>query len=71
MRVLNTEFIADGTCELSGKSGECVKAVFDSNAPPAIVSTTHFIKLIRFHAHQEAKRAALATAKDRSAPGSP
>lgn len=58
MKVIITEFLTEGTCEFSGKSGECLKVVLDPSTPPAIVSTSHFIKLVRFHAQQEAKRAA-------------
>ncbi len=58
MKVVITEFLTEGTCEFSGKSGECLKVVLDPNTPPATVSTSHFIKLVRFHAQQEAKRAA-------------
>ena len=58
MRIVITDFLAEGTCEFSGKTSECLKIVLDANTPPAVVSTSHFIKLVRFHAQQEAKRAA-------------
>lgn len=61
MRMLITELLAEVTCEFSGKTGECLKVVFDQNAPPAIVSTKKFIELVRFQAQQQAKRAAAAS----------
>lgn len=69
MRITIIDFLTDGCCELTGRSGECVKVMLDPQTPPAIVSTTHFIKLIRFHAQQEAKRAAATAAKERTAQG--
>lgn len=60
MRMLITDLIADGTCEFSGKTGECLKVVLEPNAPPAVVSTKKFIELVRFQAQQQAKRAAAA-----------
>ncbi len=58
MRMLITDLIADGTCEFTGKTGECLKVLFEQNAPPAVVSTKKFIELVRFQAQQQAKRAA-------------
>lgn len=72
MRVLITDLVPEGLCEFSGKTGECLKVVLDANAPPALVSTTHFVKLVRFQAQQELKRAAqpvpAAAARERSTP---
>jgi len=56
MRVVITEFIANGTCEVSRKSGECVRVVLEPNTLPATVSPSEFIKLLRFKAHQELKQ---------------
>lgn len=62
MRIVITAFLADGTCELSGKNSrkptECLKVLLDTSCPPITVSTTEFIKLVRFRAQQEAKRTA-------------
>ncbi len=58
MRVVVTEFVPSATCEVSGKTGECVRAILEPNAPAATVLPSEFIKLLRFQAQQEAKRAA-------------
>jgi hypothetical protein len=55
MRIVITDFVSDGTCEYSGKKGECLRVVLDANSPPATVSTSHFINLVRFQSQQEAK----------------
>ena len=75
MRIVITNFLAEGICEFSGNTSECLKIVLDNNTPPAVVSTSHFIKLVRFHAQQEAKRAAQApqpsAPRERNAQASP
>jgi hypothetical protein len=67
MRVIVTEFVTSAACEVSGKTGECVRVVLEPNAPPATVSPAEFIKLLRFQSQQEAKRAAQSpAARERS-----
>jgi hypothetical protein len=58
MRVIVTEFVANATCDVSGKTGECVRATLEPNAPLATMLPSEFIKLLRFQSQQEAKRAA-------------
>lgn len=70
MRMLITDLIADGSCEFTGKTGECLKVVFEQNVPPAVVSTKKFIELVRFQAQQQAKRAATTTPSE-ARPASP
>ncbi|MGD9644343.1 MAG: hypothetical protein AB7U73_01440 [Pirellulales bacterium] len=65
MRIVITDFVTEGTCEYSGKKGECLRVALDANSPPATVSTTHFVNLVRFQSQQEAKRATQAAAKER------
>ena len=69
MRIVITEFVSEGTCEYSGKTGECLRVVLDANSPPAVVSTSHFINLVRFQSQQEAKRAAQVATKERGQAG--
>lgn len=71
MRMLITDLLAEGTCEFSGKTGECLKVVFEQNAPPAVVSTKKFIELVRFQAQQQAKRAAAASPASEPRPAAP
>ncbi len=71
MRIVITEFLNEATCEYSGKTGECIRVVLEANNPPAVVSTSHFINLVRFQSQQEAKRTALAAGKERTAQASP
>lgn len=58
MRVVVTEFVASATCDVSGKTGECVRATLEPNAPVATMLPGEFIKLLRFQSQQEAKRTA-------------
>ena len=75
MRVVVTEFVPSATCEVSRKTGECVRVILEPNAPVATVSPNEFIKLLRFHSHQEAKQvpqpAQPNVARDREAPAKP
>lgn len=65
MRIVITDFLNDAACEVSRKTGECLKVVLDPNMPAATVSPAEFIKLVRFQSQQEAKRAAQTAVKDR------
>jgi hypothetical protein len=58
MRVVVTDFVPSATCEVNGKTGECVRVILEPDTPPATVSPNEFIKLLRFQSQQEAKRAA-------------
>lgn len=71
MRIVISDFLAEGTCEFSGKAGECLRVVLEPGSPPAVVSTAHFVKLVRFQAQQETKRTAQAAAKQPPAQVSP
>ncbi len=55
MRIVITEILPEATCEVSRKTGECLKVIFEPNPPSATVSPQEFIKLVRFQAQQEAK----------------
>jgi len=62
--MLITDLIAEGVCEFTGRTGECLKVIFEQNSPAAIVSTKKFIELVRFQAQQQAKRGAAPPATD-------
>lgn len=71
MRVLISELLAEGKCELSGKAGECVKVHLEAAAAPAVVSMKELPKLLRFVAQQQTKRVAVTEAARRESPARP
>lgn len=55
MKVVVKE-LKEGTCEYSGKSGECVVVSLDEDTPDALISTSEFWRLVRFRQRMKEKR---------------
>ena len=64
--------LKEGTCEYSGKTGECVIVSLDEDTPDALISTGEFWRLVRFRQRQmEKKNTADATRKTARAAQTP
>jgi len=48
--------LKEGTCEYSGKTGECVIVSLDEDTPDALISTGEFWRLVRFRQRQMEKK---------------
>ncbi|MCA9047187.1 MAG: hypothetical protein KDA89_00565 [Planctomycetaceae bacterium] len=69
LKVLLIDLCDDGTCDVTGKSGEVVKLQMGSNEQPVAVAASELLKQLRFlkkrHARQRISEAAVSEASVR------
>ena len=55
LNIVITDLEPSSECELTGKTGECVRVQLDPTTPEAVISTKELLRLLRFRKTQQNK----------------
>lgn len=55
INVVITDLVPSSECELTGKTGECVRVRLDPTTPEAVIGTKELLRLLRFRKSQQNK----------------
>ena len=55
INVVITDLMPSSECELTGKTGECVRVQLDPTTPEAVIGTKELLRILRFRKTQQNK----------------
>lgn len=65
IKVVITDLVPSSECELTGKTGECVRVQLDPTTPEAVIGTKELLRILRFRKTQQNKIDFISTTSSR------
>lgn len=68
IHVVITDLVPSSECELTGKTGECVRVRLDPTTPEAVIGTKELLRILRFRKTQQDKLDSVSPTSSRKDP---
>ena len=68
INVVISDLVSSSECELTGKTGECVRVKLDPNSPEAVIGTKELLRILRFRQTQQNKLDSIPASNSRKEP---